>query len=113
MAKPKTKVFEAYARIRFEIRITPKKMIVDMVNSLGEKRIYCHIERVTTYSYRSEKGYYVASKPNSRWHQQANTIEEIVRAIEKDLDMTIPQEAIDEFAARELMNEVIKNGEPY
>lgn len=107
MAKPKTKVYEAYARIKFEIRVTPKKLYVDMVNSFGDKRVYCYVDRCENNLYRNQpKYYYIASKPNSKWTKQANTIGEIVKVIEHDLDMTIPEEAVDEFTARIVMSEV-------
>lgn len=108
MAKPKTQVFEAYAKIKFVVRITPKKMFVDMVTSNGDKKVYCYIERVSrSYTCGEPQYSYVASKPNSRWCKHADTIEAVVKHIEDDLDMVIPEEAVDVFTAR-IMSEVFK-----
>lgn len=93
----KSKVFEIYAKIKFEIRITKKKLYVDIVNPDGEKRIYCYIEYNDKYLSQDKKPYYIVTKPHSSWTKWPDTLEDAVKIIENDLGVLIPNEAVDIF----------------
>lgn len=109
MATVKTEKFEAFSRIKYQVRVTAKKMFIDRVSSrstLVDNFIY--IEYVLVHPHRNE-WHYVATKPYSSWTQKSETLEGIIKIVEAYLDMDIPQDAVDIYASR-LMAKVMTNG---
>ena len=92
----RTEVFELHPHIKYQTRITTKRIYIDKVYSSGDiSSLYC-----IKYTSSQLKHAFVAVKVYTSWKRSSDKLIDVIKEVEKDLDMVFPQEAIDLFESR-------------